>query len=72
MENHLKREGPYHDNKCPNCPLRFNLRANLLYHRKTEKHFSLCCGKCPEVLPTKNQVQEHRATVHFGKTKLLL
>ena len=67
IEKHLKKEGPFHDNKCPKCPLRFELQADLRNHMKIERHYGFCCGICSEVFSRQFQLNEHQGIVHFGK-----
>ena len=49
IADHLKHQGPFHDNKCPNCEDRFYSRASLLQHFKEFQHEGYTCGICQEV-----------------------
>ena len=64
IDEHLKKKGLYHDNKCPKCPLRFDLRATLLNHQESENHRGYCCGLCPEVFSSIQKHERHIAIVH--------
>ena len=64
IDEHLKKKGPYHDNKCPKCPLRFDQRATLLNHQESENHRGHCCGLCPEVFSGIRKYERHIAIVH--------
>ena len=64
IQSHLKTQGPYHDNRCPNCPERFYTRADLLHHMKVTNHEGYMCGLCEEVFETSLLKNRHRRTVH--------
>ena len=62
VQNHIKIEGPYHDNSCPKCPEKFNSRFDLLQHVKLRKHDGFPCGMCTEVFETTDSKNLHRRT----------
>ena len=60
VEEHVKRYGPYHDNKCPRCDKRFFTRQEIVEHMKTMKHEGSKCGFCNEVFDNENQLKGHK------------
>jgi DNA-directed RNA polymerase subunit RPC12/RpoP len=61
-QNHLERQGQYHDNTCPKCPTRVPTRLKLIEHVEIEHKGSwgYRCGICTEVLETEELRGTHR------------
>ena len=68
VREHIKIQGPYHNNKCPNCPEIFYTRSEILQHKKLANHEGYCCGLCSEVFETSLLKNQHRGVIH-GKCK---
>ena len=64
VESHLKSRGPFHDNKCPKCPERFQNRYDYKNHIEASNHDGYCCGLCSEVLDSKPLKRQHQNKVH--------
>ena len=60
VETHVKNEGPFHDNQCPNCPERFFSRSEFVEHTQLNQHNGFRCGLCSEVFDTNIKKRNHR------------
>ena len=70
VENHVKRKGPFHNNKCPKCDFRASGRAELTQHMETAGHQGEICGLCGDVFEDVKLMNKHRLYGH-GKFKVL-
>ena len=61
---HIDQWGPFHNNKCPKCPLRFTSRKDLADHITISNHIGYCCGLCEEVFDTISLRMKHRRKMH--------
>ena len=71
VENHVKRKGPFHNNKCPKCEFRASLRSELIQHMETSEHQGEICGLCGDVFDDMKLMNKHRLYGHGKFMKLL-
>ena len=71
VKEHIKSQGPYHDNKCARCPERFESLEKRLQHEKEMKHEGFKCGLCPEVFDSHNLKEIHRRKCRISATQSL-
>ena len=58
---HIKRQGPFHNNKCPNCEERFFIRSAFIDHFKEYPlHEGYVCGICELVFKDEEAKNRHR------------
>ena len=60
VEQHIKGNGPFHDNKCPKCEERYSTRQELVDHMKLNGHEGFRCGFCSIILPDENKLTCHK------------
>ena len=72
LESHFKTEGTFHNNKCTQCPDRFNSNAEYKQHVESS-HFGqwlYMCGICGNTFSELGQLKDHRTLDHkIAKTK---
>ena len=64
VQSHIRSFGPFHSNKCAQCPEKLRTYAEYLEHIK-EKHngiYKYVCGFCDEIFDTVELRQHHRGT----------
>ena len=75
-KGHIKRQGPFHNNKCPNCEERFFTRSSVIDHFKAYPlHEGYVCGICETVFEDVDAKNRHRMKrgshgkfwIHHGK-----
>ena len=66
---HIKRQGPFHNNKCPNCEERFFIRSAFIDHFKEYPlHEGYVCGICETVFDNMESKNSHRRKKHVTKS----
>ena len=64
-KGHIKRQGPFHNNKCPNCDERFFTRSSVIDHFKAYPlHEGYVCGICETVFEELDAKNRHRKKSH--------
>ena len=62
VKMHSKQMGPFHRNKCAQCPAVFNSYAEHMAHINTEHNgiYKYVCGYCDALFDTEEDRREHR------------
>ena len=65
LEKHIKSKGPFHNNQCTRCDVRFSNIRDRQEHVKATQHHGYRCGWCSEVLDDLNKLNGHQ--LHCSK-----
>ena len=69
VEQHIEQQGPFHNNKCPNCDERFSTRSAFIEHFKEfPNHQGYVCGTCETVFDDMESRTKHRRKEHWIKS----
>ena len=60
VEHHVENSGPFHNNKCPKCDVRYSTRQEKLEHMKLTNHNCSRCGFCNENFDDINKLTGHK------------